>query len=410
MRIAVRKFDPFESALQKQWEAFCQSTGCTLTLEAIPMDLHPLYEATLGKEDGLVKGKWDIAYLNTDWITEAKENGKLWKLNDMINEKPPEEFPEGWSDSLLGMQNFDGDIYGIPFHDGPECLVYRKDLFESEKEKEAFEKEFNRALRPPNTWVELIEIATFFQRPEDNLYGTVVAAFPDGHNTVFDLCLQVWARGGDIVDAKGSVDIDSQAAIEGLTFYRNLLRNTDAIHPKSPEMDSVQSGMAFARGEVAMMVNWFGFASMCEVLEESKVKGKVDVVRMPGASNERKGVSLNAYWMYTIGSGSEQKQIAYDFIQFASNVDNDKLLTLEGGIGCRKSTWFDKEVNASVPYYHRLDELHKNSKTLPRKAHWSQIGNVIDEVVLQAINTNDPIENILKEGQNKIKVIEHKYS
>ena len=35
------------------------------------------------------------------------------------------------------------------------------------------------------------------------------------------------------------------------------------------------TGIAFSQGEAAMMINWFGFAAMCEVDENSKVKGKI---------------------------------------------------------------------------------------------------------------------------------------
>jgi multiple sugar transport system substrate-binding protein len=41
-RIAIRKFAPFESAIQKQWAAFeaVQQTG--LQLDPVALDLHPL--------------------------------------------------------------------------------------------------------------------------------------------------------------------------------------------------------------------------------------------------------------------------------------------------------------------------------------------------------------------------------
>ena len=105
----------------------------------------------------------------------------------------------------------------------------------------------------------------YVNRPEQGLYGTAFAGFPDGHNTVFDFCLQVWTRGGDILDAQNRVQLYSPQAVEGMQFYREALRNTRAIHPESPVFDSVQLGMAFANGNVAMMVNWFGFASMSDV-------------------------------------------------------------------------------------------------------------------------------------------------
>ena len=72
----------------------------------------------------------------------------------------------------------------------------------------------------------------------------------------------------------------THAAIEALDFYRNIVNNKDAVHPKSKDFGSVEAGMAFAEGEAAMAINWFGFASMCEVIEESKVKGKVDITEL----------------------------------------------------------------------------------------------------------------------------------
>jgi len=208
-----------------------------------------------------------------------------------------------------------------------------------------------------------------------------------------------------LFDENKQILLNSKVAVEGMEYYRKALKNKNAIHPNSRCFDSVKSGMTFADGTLAMMVNWFGFASMCEVYSESKVKGRVDVANVPAGPNGE-GVSLNAYWMYVIGQGSQHKQIAYDFIRYAINTENDKLLTLEGGIGCRKSTWHNAEVNKIVPYYYKLEELHQNTRSLPRKSNWSEIGNVIDQLVLDVINTDKAIISILDRAQEKINQIE----
>ncbi len=399
-RIAVRKFGPFETAIEKIWTKFCQQYNCELELEAIAMDLHPLYDSIL-KEDGLKNGNWDVALMNTDWITEANSSGAITNLKPLIEKDAPELFPNGWSSSLLGMQQFDDRFVGLPFHNGPECMVYRKDLIESNKEKEAFKDKYGKELKLPETWDDLLQVAEFFNRPDENLYGTSFAAYPDGHNTVFDFCLQLWTRGGELMDKENRVILNSNTALEGMTFYRQALQNENILHPKSHEFDSVKAGLAFANGELAMMVNWFGFASNCEVNADSKVKGKVDIANVPAGPNGH-GVSLNAYWMYVIGSGSQNQQLAYDFIRFAASQENDKLLTLEGGIGCRKSTWHDDEVNQIIPYYHKLEELHKDTHSLPRMSNWSQVADIIDALVLRVINSNDSIEDILNEAQTKV--------
>jgi len=404
-KIAVRKFDAFESAIEKIWKSFCKTTGCKLALEAIPLDLHPLYDTIL-KDEGLKNGTWDVSLINTDWITEAYTSNSVENLTSYIEKNPPNDFPNGWSNSLLYKQEFEDKIVGLPFHDGPECLIYRKDLFESVEEGIAFYEKHGKPLKIPKTWDDLIQVAEFFNRPEQGLYGTTFAAYPDGHNTVFDFCLQLWTRGGDLFDKNKKIKLNSKAAIRGMEFYRKALKNRSAIHPDSRNFDSVKSGMAFANGNLAMMVNWFGFASMCEFLEDSKVKGKVDIANVP-AGPKGKGTSLNAYWMYVIGSGSQHKDVAYEFIKFAVNAENDKLLTLEGAIGCRKSTWHDEDVNKEVPYYYKLEALHKNTRSLPRKSNWTEIADVIDRLVLEVINTSKSIKKILKHAQEEIDRIEN---
>jgi len=375
-----------------------------LKAEMVPMDLDDLHLAIL-ENNGLKNGDWDIAHVVTDWLFEAWTAGALEDLQPYIAQNPPDNFPNGWSKSLLHMQQFDQAIAGLPFHDGPECLIYRKDLFNDSLEQQKFYDRFGKPLQVPQTWDDFKTVALFFHRPEENLYGTVFAGLPDGHNTVFDFCLQLWTRGGNLTDADGQVNINSAAAAEGLTFYRDILRDRQAVHPGTMSYESVASGMAFARGEAAMMVNWFGFASMCEVIDESKVKGKVDITFIP-ATEGHESASLNVYWLYAIGSGSQHKQAAYDFIRFATNSRNDKLLTLEGGIGCRISTWTDGGINAIIPYYHKLEQLHQNARSLPQKGNWAQIAKIIDEVVLEAITSNTAISQLLDKGQQKINLID----
>jgi multiple sugar transport system substrate-binding protein len=406
IKIAVRKFGPFETALQKLWDGYCETSGCTLKAEMASMDLDDLHREIL-ENDGLKNGDWDIAHLVTDWLFEAKEHSALEDLQPYIAQNPPENFPGGWSNSLLDMQKFDRCILGLPFHDGPECLIYRKDLFNDSAEQQAFYNMHGKALQVPETWEDFRTVARFFHRPEQKLYGTIIAGLPDGHNTVFDLCLQLWTRGGSLTNKTGEVTVNTPEAIEALTFYRDILRDKKAIHPDTMQYESVQAGMAFARGEAAMMVNWFGFASMCEVMVGCAVKGRVDIAPVPHTKGNEPA-SLNVYWLYTIGAGSRHKQVAYNFIRFAINQKNDKLLTFEGGIGCRISTWTDEEINAIIPYYHKLEQLHQNARTLPQKSNWAQIARIIDETVLSAINTGAPIEQLLFEAQRKINRIEIK--
>ncbi|MBK0370856.1 ABC transporter substrate-binding protein [Flavobacterium agrisoli] len=400
IRIAVRKFEPFESTIQKLWNLFCQQNNVSVDLEMVPMELHDLYNKTL-VEKGLQNGDWDIAHLNTDWIWEAVNEKAIENLSPFIEQNPPQDFPEGWHNSLLHLQEVEGKVYGLPFHDGPECLLYRKDLFENPTEKENFKTQFGYDLNPPKTWIEFEQIAAFFNRPEQNFFGCVFANYPDGHNTVFDFCLQLWTRGGSLLNEKNQITINSQAAVKALDFYRKIVNNSNTTHPNSKNIDSVEAGLTFAKGEAAMAINWFGFASMSEVIDESKVKEKVEITELPCDPNH-KSASLNVYWLYTIGSGSKNKDLAYEFLKFATTPESDALLTNEGGIGCRKSTWHNTEINKKIPFYHKLGMLHENALTLPQTPLWPRITELIDQMVIKAIETNISSEDILNETQKSI--------
>jgi multiple sugar transport system substrate-binding protein len=298
------------------------------------------------------------------------------------------------------MQRFGENVIGLPYHDGPECLIYRKDLFENAQEQAAYQARYGAPLRVPQSWQEFHQIARFFHRPAAGLYGTVFAAYPDGHNTVYDFCLQLWTRGGELFDTAGNLQLNTPQAIAALEFYRTMLNDQAAIHPKARDFDSVQSGLAFAAGEVAMMINWFGFAAMAETIAASKVKGCVDVTTIPyGNGPHDKGsasASLNVYWILCVAAGSPHADIAYRFLRHCASAQMDKLLTLEGAIGCRKSTWADADVNATIPFYHKMEALHGVARELPRLSQWAKIAAVIDELVLAVINTDQPIAELVR--------------
>jgi multiple sugar transport system substrate-binding protein len=399
-RVAIRKFDPFEIAIQRQWIDFEIRARSGLQLDAQGMDLHPLTES-LFEKDGLLRGDWDVAFINTDWAASIYAAKSVVDLAPYITENPPQDYPHGWTDSLLRLQNFDGYILGLPYHDGPECLIYRKDLFTDPGEQRAYQERFGVPLQIPASWDQFLQIARFFHRPHQGLNGTAVAAFPDGHNTVYDFLLQLWTRGGDLIDASGGLRCNHAAAAEGLTFYRHLLQDNEAIHPGSREMDSVRLGLAFAAGEIAMMVNWFGFATMAETIASSKVNGRVGIAPIPHGVHGR-STSLNIYWILAIAAGSPHRDLAYRFLSHCARPEMDKLLTLEGGTGCRKSTWKDPEVNRIVPFYQELEMFHASAREMPRLAEWPQIGSAINDLVVRTIETDRPILDLLDEADIRI--------
>src|SRR5438094_4173728 len=139
LRVAVRKFAPFEEAIRRQFEDFVAHERLDLKLEAEPLDLNDLHPA-LFERGGLREGKYDVAFMVTDWLGAAVEEGLLADLTPLMRAAPLADFPQASSESLTRMPQVGGGLYGLPYHDGPEALIYRTDLIE----------------RPPATWDEFI--------------------------------------------------------------------------------------------------------------------------------------------------------------------------------------------------------------------------------------------------------------
>lgn len=391
LRIAVRRFDPFQSALAKQFASFVAATGSDAVLEAVPLDLNPLHHAIIGQR-GLADGSWDIAFMATDWLAEAQGAGLLEDLTPHLASAPIADWPDAWSPSLTGLQRFAGGIWGMPYHDGPECLIYRRDLLEE------------AGIPVPQTWDQFHAAARTLHAPEQERYGTVLALYPDGHNSFYDFCIQVWSRGGEIFDAAGRPDFTSDAAHAALAFLRTLAADDAAIAPGARDLDSVQSGMLFAAGKVALMANWFGFAAYGETAPDSRVRGLVDVAPLPAGPGGR-SVSLNVYWVLAIGSGSANKDLAWQFLRHCARPDMDRLTTTEGAIGVRRSTWQDAAVNARIPYYHRLEWLHEHAREMPLTPHLAAISHIVDELLTAATTGDRSGADLLAEAQARVEAL-----
>lgn len=387
LRIAVRAFDPFENAIAKQFADFLRENGQDASLDAQAMDLNPLHEAIIGS-GGLGNGAWDIAFMATDWLAEAQGAGLLEDLAPHMARAPVPDFPQGWSPSLTGLQRFAGGFWGMPYHDGPECLVYRTDLLAE------------AGIAVPRTWDEFHRAARALHQPEREQYGTVLALYPDGHNGFYDFCIHVWSRGGEIFDRDGRPDFTSPAAYAALDFIRALAADASAVAPDAHALDSVKAGLLFAEGKVAMMANWFGFAAYGDTAPDSRVKGKVDVAPLPAGPGGA-SVSLNVFWVLAIGSGSRNKALAWDFLRHCASAPMDLLTTTEGAIGVRRSTWQDPSVNAQIPYYHRLDWLHDHARELPLTPKLAAISHIVDDLLIAATTGNAPTADLLAHAQAK---------
>jgi multiple sugar transport system substrate-binding protein len=398
LRIALRNYADFENALGEQARLF-ESLHPAVRVELVPVGIHELYQSAIA-EGGLRDGDFDLALLVTDWLAEGMAAGALEDLHLWHQREPLPDWPEGWARALTRPLVFGRHLSSLPWHDGPECLVYRSDLFAEPARMAAFEAQFGRTLAPPVTWAEFEETARFFTDPAGDLYGTVFAAYPDGHNTLYDFVLQLWSRGGALADASGTPRFTTPEALEALDFYRRIVLDPAACHPLSPQLDSTQSGDLFLAGHVAMMPNWFGFAARAS-RAGAALAGRVAIAPVPVAPG-CPPVSLSVFWAMAMGTGSRNKVLAWQFLRFVAMPERDLGITHHGAVGTRLSTWRNPALQAEVPAYREIESISLGARQLPMGPQMASFAALIDTVITRALTTTRSSRAILEEAQFEI--------
>jgi multiple sugar transport system substrate-binding protein len=370
LRLAYRDSSAFTNALRRQVEA----SG--LDVELVGHDLPELYEAMVAG-NGCESGEWDLFLCCTDWLPPLMGQRRLLGLDGFLASDPPPDWPEGWSPSLRGLTTSDGVTYGIPYHDGPELFMYRADLFEDPGERERFAASYGYPLAVPRTWSRFLDVARFFTRPAEDLYGCVLGAKPDGHNNVYDFLIQLWSRGGRVLDGRRAA-FAGPAGQAALAYLRDLAFVHRVTQPDPRAYESVGSGEYYATGKAAMMWNWFGYAVMAE-LPDSAVRGRNRYALIPrGDGPDGRHVSLSVFWVLAIPHATRRRELAWQFMRHAATPGMDLVTAHEGATGCRLSTWRDPQVRERFPCYALIEQTHQSVETMPAIPEYPEVNEALN--------------------------------
>ncbi len=236
---------------------FTTETGIAVDVVQIPW---PQFE---NKIDNSFTGKndlYDIVIGDSQWLGKNSVGGHYVDLTEWINENIDVDAIYGpamtaFAEYPKGSSNY----WALPAEVDAAGYVYRKDLFEDPNEMAAFQEKYGYALAPPKTYDQLRDIAEFFTRPDDDLFGlaTWYSKSYDGITMGFQQVM--WSFGasyGDPDTKKVDGYINSEDAVKALEFYKGLLE----FAPKdAPNYYWPETAAAYNAGKVAMAMNYFAF-------------------------------------------------------------------------------------------------------------------------------------------------------
>ncbi|WP_299731879.1 sugar ABC transporter substrate-binding protein [uncultured Tateyamaria sp.] len=296
---------PRIGAATKLKEMFEAMTGATIELTAIPYDASES-QATLDVSSGA--NQYDMIDYWYASIGAMAENGIMVDITDKIEAEKdyiqPEDFLEPFSDIYM---EYGGRRYGLPWDGDAHVLFYNQELLDA------------NGFGVPTTWDEYYDATKGITEAgkADGKYGAVI-------------------MGVNIPVALGSGFVNRVAGYQGRLLTKDnqsaLLEDIQLIcaqqlekvvpycFPTPAEVGFENGIPAFLGGNAAMIEFWTDLGIHAENDPNSAIAGKWGVTSLPvGVAGQKPRAALNAGWGLGISTGSQNQDLAWEFIKWATS-------------------------------------------------------------------------------------------
>jgi multiple sugar transport system substrate-binding protein len=256
----------------------------------------------------------------------------------------PASAKDVFSDKVLATMQFGGKQYGVPTDLSLHFMYYRKDLLDQlmsnadwkKKYTEIAQAKLGKALAPKDpdqwTWDDYEATALFFTKsvnPDSpTRYGTVLQM----KNLLFNM--MVWestvrSEGGNWMDDKGAITVDTPAFRKGLELYKRLY-DAGATPKDSVSYEYAEANAAFGSGQAATMLQWnAAFGDLDSKDKNPTIAGKIGTVAPPAGSAGRfthiHGLGLG------INKNSDHKDGAAKFLSWLATPEAMEIYAKAGG-------------------------------------------------------------------------------
>lgn len=295
---------------------------------------------------------YDMVIGDSQWLGQATTQGHYLDMTEFMNSA-------GLTDSVTEATLTyygeyppgSGTYWAFPTEGDANGWAYRKDLFEDPEEMAAFEEEYGYPLAPPTTMQQLMDIARFFTRPDEGLYGSAIYTQADYDGLTMGFQNMLFSFGGNWSDENFNPQgvINSPESVAALEFYRELYNCCQPPGMSNAFFTEVND--AFISGQAAMGMNYFAFFPALanpEVNPYAETTGYF--VNPAGPSGEHfaslggQGISIISY------ISPERQQAAQDFIRWFGQDEIQAAWARLGGYSANKEVLASDEFMAVAPF------------------------------------------------------------
>lgn len=333
------------SALQMAAEGWEEKTGGKVNVVEFPWsELYPKIVTSLASGDKTFDGITFAPAWSPDFTPFLSEMPAAMQESPEFQDIFPvyRERLMVWNDKVLS-QTMDGDVH---------TYTYRIDLFEDPEEQAAFKEKYGYDLAPPTDWKQYLDIAEFFNRPDDGLWGTAEAFRRGGQQ--FWFFFSHAAPYTNHPDHPGSMFFDPDtmdAQINNPGWVRGLeeyIAASKLAPPNALNFSFGEVNAAVAGGQVAQSIGWGDTGVIAADPKQSQVAGSVGSGILPGSSEifNYKSGEWDSYdntvlspfmafggWQAAVPASSDNQEAAWDFIEYLTSPEVSSKAAVTGGTG-----------------------------------------------------------------------------
>ena len=377
-------------------EQFTEDTGIEVEIDYLQyLKLRDRQLVEMSKPEG----EYDVVAWVVMWKGEYVNKGLLTPLSQMFTNArlvDPDYDIDDIADAYLqnggvvgGAKGYlpgkSGGLYGIPFGAETSILAYRKDIFEEQ------------GIAVPTTYDELLAV---MNQLHDAGIPALTSRGATGHQVTAAWLFHLAPLGGRIFDDKWNPVVNSPQAVAAAEFLREVVRTGPTGIPSFGFGDATT---AFLQGDAAIYLDSLKIAAMSRDPDRSTVDGKVGFALHP--VGERCGSETGGFAL-GIPANSQNQDAAFLFIQYMTSKLGDQRMVELGGDPVRISTL--QNNTEGFPEYPVVAEQLPcaDPDWRPLIPEWNELNvDVLGQALTQVITTDDPIQPIMDDANEKIRAI-----
>lgn len=355
---------PVHEITKEAWES---ATGIKLEISLVPMG--ELFEKTM-LEAVSKTGMYDVFHTKPFWFGDLVGAGVLFDITDFVRRYDPRlhgepdgaGYPLDWQDSV-----WKGRYVGIPTDNDAHTTYYRKDFLEDPKEQDDFYSEYGYDLKMADTWEEFRDLAEFFNRPDQDLYG-FVAQRGYVYNCLPEFLSRLASKKYPYLPPFDENMDPTFNTPEGIEAAKEQVEIMEFMPPGITAWTIGEVYGYYASGAAFEGFNYPSFMK-AQQAEGSVVAGKVLAGLPPGTwVDSPKGKVLNRWathgggFLIAVSSYSKYPELAYLYTQFFCDPENMVIESTGPG------SWMDP-----VRYNQMTDPRQFKTHTESLMGKWKQI-------------------------------------